>query len=330
MAKHRVGMIGVGNISKAHIKMLRDMPERAEIVGLNDIDAEQLKARSEEWELPAYATLEELISEGLDVAWVMTPAGPRRAILEQCFSAGLHVFTEKPLALNIEDAEACVAAAEQAGKVLGVGFNMCNEPANYLMGELFRSGRLGRLVKVYSRQYIQREDAHWAAKFESPDAWRLSFDASGGRITEFAIHAVNWVQSIGGDPRIVFGVNDAVSPTLAEHGLDDVVSATVKFDGGYGTVEVAMNPGCQGRRSSGIVGTMGEVFNEGRQVRLVIPGEDRNEILEVPPCPNRAESFLDALDAGGAPVNDGCAGLAATKICVAFNASVASGNAVQL
>jgi len=330
MAKYRVGMIGVGNISKAHFTMLQAMPDRVELVGLCDVNPEQLKARSEEWQLPAYSDLDELITQGLDVAWVMTPPGPRRAILERCFAAGLHVFTEKPLALNVEDAEACTRAAKKAGKVLGVGFNMRNEPTCHLMGKLFFDGGLGRMVKVYSHQYVQRDDAHWAAKFERPDAWRLSFEQSGGRITEFAVHAVNWVQWIGGEPRRVFGVNDAVSPTLATHGLDDVVCATIGFDQGYGIVEVTMNPGCLQRRLFGIVGTKGEVFNEGRSVRVVVPAENRNELLEPPPCPNRAESFLDALDAGKPPLNDGEAGLAATKICVAFNESVASHQAMAV
>jgi len=194
------------------------------------------------------------------------------------------------------------------------------------MAQEFFSGALGRLVKVYAQTYIHREDEFWAIKYTQSDAWRLTFDACGGRIFEFSIHLVNWIQWIGSDPEYVMGVNDAVSDTLVKNGLDDVVSCMVKFRQGYGVVETIMAPGNHRkiRRDMGIIGTKGECWydeNE-KKVRVVVPSEGRDEFIEPIKCPTKAEDMFDAMDKGVVPANDGVAALATTRICVAFNESV--------
>ena len=330
MKKHRVAMIGVGNISGAHHRMLSALPERCEVIGMCDTEPEQLKKRQQEWGYQPYGSLDALLGEEPDVAWIMTPVQPRLMLLEKCFAAGCHCFTEKPLALNVPDAERAVALAEQAGKKLFVGHNMRNAPDTHTMGRLFLSGALGRLIKVYYHTYVQREDEFWARKFQQPDAWRLSFDTCGGRIFEFSIHGVNWLQWIGGEPARVYGTNDAVSETLANAGLDDVVSAHVAFEQGYGVNETIMAPGMKNRRDVGIVGTKGECWLEGNKVHVAIPGEGRDELIDPEPCANRAESFLDSIDRDETPINDGAAALATTRICCAFNESVRAGQAVDL
>jgi len=330
MKRYRVAMIGVGGISGAHHTMLSALPERCEVVGMYDVDPERLRQRREEWGYRAFDSLEELLAEQSDVAWIMTPVQPRLALLAACFGAGRHCFTEKPLALNVADAEKAVRLARNAGRRLFVGHNMRNTPDTCTMGQLFFSGALGELIKVYYHTYVQRVDDFWARKFQGADAWRLSFDQCGGRIFEFSIHGVNWLQWIGGQPLRVYGTNAAVSKTLAEAGLDDVVSAHVAFERGYGVNETIMAPGVRSQRWVGIVGTRGECWLEGGKIRVVIPGDERDELIDPEPCPDRAESFFNSLDRDEAPVNDGAAALATTRICCAFNESVRTGNAVQL
>ncbi len=330
MKKYRVAMIGVGGIAGSHHKMLSQLPDRCEVIGMSDTDAERLKQRQEEWGYKPYDSLDALLAEQPDVAWIMTPVQPRLMLLEKCFAAGCDCFTEKPLALNVPDAERAVALAEAAGKKLFVGHNMRNTPETYAMGQLFFSGALGDLIKAYYQHDIQREDEHWAKKFQQADAWRLSFDKCGGRIFEFSIHGVNWLQWIGGEPKRVYGTHDAISQTLANAGLDDVVSAHIAFEKGYGLCETIMAPGVKNRREMGIVGTKGECWIEAGKVRVVIPGEDRDELVEPDPCPNKAASFFDSLDRDETPINGAAAALATTRICCGFNESVATGTAVDL
>ena len=271
MKKFRVAMIGVGGISSSHYKMFSALPDRAEVIGMYDIRPEQMELRHKEWGYPIFPSREALLAAKPDVAWIMTPVQPRLEILEACFAAGLHCFTEKPLALNVADAEKAVAFAKKANRKFFVGQNQRNEADTYTMGKLFFDGVLGDLIKVYFHHYIQRDDQFWAKKVQQPDAWRLKFENCGGRIFEFSIHGINFLQWIGGTPQWVYGKNDAVSQTLAKEGLDDVVSAHVAFKKGYGVNETIMAPGMMNRRNIGIVGTKGECWLEDKKIRVVVP-----------------------------------------------------------
>ena len=330
MAKYRVGLIGVGGIAPVHVKMLSDLSDRGEIIGMFDIDPAQLEKRRREWGFRGFASLEALLAERPDIAWVLTPAWPRVEILEQCFAAGCHCFVEKPLALTVEGAERSADMARKAGRRLFVGHNARNEPLTRTMADWFFEGRLGDLVKVYYHEYIQRDDEVWRRKYEEGDSWRLSFEKSGGRIFEFSIHGINFLQWIGGNARWVYGWRDAVSPTIAKAGQEDLVSAHVAFAKGYGTNETIMAPGMRNRREVGIVGTRGECWGENKKIRLVIPGDQRDEIVEPRPCANRASSFLDSLDRDEAPINDGPSAIATTRICCAFNESARTHAVVEL
>jgi len=334
MNRYRVALIGLGGIADQHREVLADLPDRCEIIGMHDIDPATLDARHETWGYRAFSSLADLLAAGPNVCWVMTPVGPRAEILSRCFDAGCHVFTEKPLALNVDEAEHMVRMARDAGRVIGFGCNERNLAPSYTMAQLYFSGALGRLVKAYAQTHIRRTEEFWESKLGRPDAWRLSFEASGGRIFEFAIHLVNWVQWIGGDPLWVAGTGDAVSRTLADNGLDDVVSALIKFEQGYAVVETIMAPGLSAphRRRMGIIGTKGECWldEDSQMIRVVIPEEGRDESLSPMDCPSKAEALFDALDRGKAPANDGAAALATTRICCAFNDSVRTNQTVVL
>lgn len=332
MKKYRIAMIGVGGISQAHYKMLNEAPERNEVIGMFDIRPEAMEEKHEKWGYRIFESREALLAEKPDVVWCMTPVGPRAEIFEASFQAGCHVFTEKPLAFSVEDAKALVAMAKKYDKKLCFGANERSGAQTSTMAEIFQSGALGDLLKVYAHTYINRDNEFWAKKFQQPDAWRMSWDASGGRIFEFAIHLVNWVAWIGGSPVQVYGTHDCVSDALRENGLDDVVSAHIKFNQGIGIVETFMAPGCKPkmRRNLGILGAKGEVWQEGKQVRVIIPGEERDELIDPYPCSNRAVQFLDDLDAGGEPKNDGVAAIATTEICCAFNESWRTGQVVKM
>lgn len=334
MKKYRVGLIGVGDIAKVHYDMLSAIPERCEVIGMVDPDAKMLEKRQKEWGYRTFDSLDAMLAEKPDATWVMTPVRPRMQIVQACFDADCHVFTEKPLALSIDDTMAFKAMVEKSKKTLSIGCNERHIPASFTMAKLFQDGVLGSLIKVYAQTFIHRTNEFWAKKFDQPDAWRLTFDACGGRIFEFSIHLVNWVQWIGGDPLYVSGVNDAVSEALAKGGLDDVVSALIKFRQGYGVVETIMAPGVRSGspRKMGIVGTKGECWYDEaeKKVRLVVPGENRDEFLTPIKCPNRAEEFFDALDNNTTPINDVDAAIATTHICCAFNESVRTKQTVKL
>ncbi|WP_428261171.1 Gfo/Idh/MocA family protein [Haliangium sp.] len=89
-------------------------------------------------------------ADDVDAVVIATPAVTHAALARRALQAGKHVFVEKPLALGVEDAEAVVAAADQAGKTLMVGHLMVYHPAVEHLAELVAGGELGDIRYLYA------------------------------------------------------------------------------------------------------------------------------------------------------------------------------------
>jgi predicted dehydrogenase len=111
---------------------------------------------------------EELLADPeLDAVVLATPVPTHSALAIRALEAGKHCFVEKPLATSSADAEAAVAAAEGAGKVLMVGHLLEYHPAVVRLKELMEDQRLGPLYYVYGKrlnlgQLRADENALWS------------------------------------------------------------------------------------------------------------------------------------------------------------------------
>ena len=98
-------------------------------------------------------TLDDLLSApDLDAVVLATPVPTHAALAIRVAESGKHCFVEKPLATTAADAEAAVAAAEQAGKILMVGHLLEYHPAVDRLKELLDEGQLGGLYYVYGNR----------------------------------------------------------------------------------------------------------------------------------------------------------------------------------
>jgi len=101
----------------------------------------------------ATENLDDLLSDpDLDAVVLATPVTTHAALAIRVAESGKHCFVEKPLATTAADAEAAVAAAEQAGKILMVGHLLEYHPAVDRLKELLDEGQLGGLYYVYGNR----------------------------------------------------------------------------------------------------------------------------------------------------------------------------------
>src|SRR5690606_36154873 len=68
--------------------------------------------------------------------------------------AGKHILLQKPMALTLEECDRMIAAADRAGIVLALAFQMRHDPANIKIRELIQAGALGRIAVVRRRHCI--------------------------------------------------------------------------------------------------------------------------------------------------------------------------------
>ncbi len=121
MDKIRVGIIGAGYIGGVHAAVLaRD--ERVQLARVYDVDAGRAEQLSQSTGASVAASAEDLIRT-VDAVYITTPNTRHTELAVAAAQAGKHVFCEKPMATNLEDARKVLDAAGRSSAVFQVGHN---------------------------------------------------------------------------------------------------------------------------------------------------------------------------------------------------------------
>jgi len=155
----RVGLVGLGDVAVPHLEAYAGSAA-VEVVAGAELRSERRRVMGERFHLRTYATAAEMLgSERLDMACVLTPAAAHRAATEEIARHGVHVLCEKPIAVELHDAVAMVAACDGAGVKFCYGSSYRFLPAVARARELILAGAIGdvRLVtRVAALQAVNR------------------------------------------------------------------------------------------------------------------------------------------------------------------------------
>lgn len=99
-------------------------------------------------------SLDELLASGIDAVMVLTPDDTHAALSIRALEAGVPVFCEKPLAIDLADADAMLETARRTGTRLYIGHNMRHMPVITLLRGLIQSGRIGAVKAVWVRHFV--------------------------------------------------------------------------------------------------------------------------------------------------------------------------------
>jgi len=171
----RIGIVGFGTAGRAFVPAI---VKHAGFVFAGFADpSEAVRERgAQEFGVAAYESIDALIEHGaLDAVYVASPTTLHRAHVERAARAGKHVLVEKPMAANLDDARAMVAAADAAGIVLLAGHSHSYDQPIHAMRELIASGELGRVCMVHTWCFTD-----WIYRPRRPDELDVS---QGGGVT---------------------------------------------------------------------------------------------------------------------------------------------------
>jgi predicted dehydrogenase len=117
--KIRYGIIGVGHMGSYHLNVVSSLPTH-ELVGIFDSRVEHAAQKAEQFGTRAFATYEDLI-EACDAVTIAVPTHLHYEIAKKALEAGKHVLVEKPITLDIAQAEELILLAESRQRILQVG-----------------------------------------------------------------------------------------------------------------------------------------------------------------------------------------------------------------
>lgn len=205
-----------------------------------DIRAEALEEFEANYRAKAYTSVQALCESGaIDAVWIATPNifhAEHTLIAARC---GKHVIVEKPMAVNLDEADRMIEAAEGNGVRLVQGHSKIYSPAIREMRALVASGRLGRVIQINSwnfNDWLQRPRL----------ASEVDTRIGGGVCFRQGPHQVDIVRYLGGgrvkSVRAVVGRADDNFTTEGDYTafleFDDGTPATLAFNA-YGYFNIA-------------------------------------------------------------------------------------------
>jgi predicted dehydrogenase len=160
----RVALVGLGYWGT---KILRSLVALLGPDGVVAVDAEQGRrdeAARTHYGLSVLASMDEALSlDDVDAVLIATPVSSHVGLAQAALEAGRHVFVEKPLAIDPEQARRTAELADRSGLVLMVGHTYLFSPVIERMCAEVRSGGLGRVHYVTSERLnlgLYRDDAN--------------------------------------------------------------------------------------------------------------------------------------------------------------------------
>jgi predicted dehydrogenase len=115
----KTAVIGIGRLGSQHLERLLES-EYFKVVGCYDTDEEQLQRIEEDYTIKCYTDVDELISK-CDAVNIVTPATSHFHYAEKAIRYGKHVFVEKPISNDLDEAKKLVALVREAGIKFQVG-----------------------------------------------------------------------------------------------------------------------------------------------------------------------------------------------------------------
>ncbi|MEV5967420.1 Gfo/Idh/MocA family oxidoreductase [Kribbella sp. NPDC051952] len=163
MTVHKIALVGAGNISRTHLTSYANHTDRVEVVAAADPLAERREWVRDTFGVQrTYETVGEMIEAGgWDVAVVCTPSHVRTSAVLELAAAGKHIFVEKPLSFDFDDARSIVDACAAAGVQLAVNQNFRDSYAFGLGRELIEQGEIGDVLAISQQELMFRQDKGW-------------------------------------------------------------------------------------------------------------------------------------------------------------------------
>ncbi|MGA8355176.1 MAG: Gfo/Idh/MocA family oxidoreductase [Solirubrobacteraceae bacterium] len=139
-----LAVVGLGHLGRFHAENLATRVPGAELVRVMDVDESLASDLGGElgvaWSTDYASVLEDERAVGVVI---VTPTSMHAQMIEQAAAAGKHVFTEKPLSLDLASSLGAIEAARRAGVCLQVGFHRRFDPDYLAAAQRLRAGELG-------------------------------------------------------------------------------------------------------------------------------------------------------------------------------------------
>ncbi len=208
MNKVQVCVIGCGYWGK---NLVRNFAQLGVLAAVCDANKSLAEKASQEYRVPQLS-FEEVLKSEIGAVVIATPAVQHFELTKRALEAGKHVFVEKPLALDVKEAQVLCQIAADVNRTLMVGHLLQYHPAFLALKELVTKGTLGKLQYIYSNRLN-------LGKFRNEE----------NILWSFAPHDISMILGLVGElPETVY----ATGACHLNHQIQDVTTTHMTFHNG--------------------------------------------------------------------------------------------------
>jgi predicted dehydrogenase len=221
----RFGIVGVGGMGNGHARNMPRIPE-VRLTAVCDVAPDALQAAMDNYEVPGFATHAELLDSGLvDAILIATPHYFHPPIAVDAMHRGIHVISEKPMAVTVSAADEMIRVAQETGVVFAVMFQQRALPVSQAAKKLIDEGHLGPLYRTLL------VDAHFRSQaYYDSAGWRATWRGEGGGVLlNQAPHGMDIFTWLGGAPS---RVTAHVSTRQHRIEVEDEAAAMLEYPNG--------------------------------------------------------------------------------------------------
>ena len=246
----RTVIIGAGaSVFNMHRPALQQ--DFIDLVAVSDIDHESVKDRVTEFGCDFYADATEMLAETQpDLAVILTPHPFHAQQTIECLEAGCHVLVEKPMAIEVAEADLMVAAAKKAGRLIAINFQQRFRPEVEAAHQLIKDDVLGQIQHVDMALSWPRTAAYYGN-----GGWRATWAGEGGGVLmNQAPHDLDLICHLLGQPNKVYAWTRTMLQTIE---VEDTIQGMMTWpNGGMGSIHISTAEGKRPYRLE-IIGTKG-------------------------------------------------------------------------
>jgi predicted dehydrogenase len=308
----RVGLIGSGGISAAHGKGFIKYKDKIKCVALCDVSADNLKKRSEQlaplggplkqfsdWKV----MLKEMAGE-IDAVDICLPHHLHAPAILDSAAAGKHIICEKPMCMNLVEAEEIGAAVKWSGVTYMSAHNQLFMPVVQEAKRLIDGGEIGRVLWLRSQDCF-RAGGEGGNPFKG--SWRANVKTQGGgELIDTGYHPSYRLLHLAGSPAV--DIKSQMGRYVQQIEGEDTASVSVRFaSGAIGEILTSWGfPLPHGTHHIHVMGDKGEIFGSDNTLYHLPRGAKeptRRDFDPVDTFEAEIGHFADCLREGKRPIH---------------------------
>ncbi|MDQ0157186.1 Gfo/Idh/MocA family protein [Robertmurraya andreesenii] len=219
--KVKWGILSTARCAKERLLPAIRAERNSELLAIGSRDIEKAKLVAENFGIHrVYGSYQEVIDDPeIDAIYIPLPNNMHKEWTIKAAKAGKHVLCEKPVALNVEEAEEMVAVCEKSDVLFMEAFAFRCHPQWHRLREILDSSHIGEIRNV---------NAHYSISVENPNDIRLNPNMGGGSLYDVGSYCINAIRFImGEEPTEVH----AISKFAPDNIVDLTSSVVMRFPG---------------------------------------------------------------------------------------------------